>query len=77
MVYDHGVGSEGGSSRESAVAAVGILHEPLDFRALGTIEAVAGDSAELIDIARSRLTRELTNEECMTFLHLPAGCPTG
>jgi WD40 repeat protein len=35
------------------------------------------DVDELIDIARSRLTRNLTDEECATFLHLPAGCPTG
>ncbi len=32
------------------------------------------DVDELVDIATSRLTRSLTDEECATFLHLPDGC---
>jgi WD40 repeat protein len=33
------------------------------------------DTGELTDIARSRLTRGLTDEECVAFLHLVSGCP--
>ena len=33
------------------------------------------DVDELLDIARSRVTRDLTDEECRTYLHVDA-CPT-
>jgi WD40 repeat protein/class 3 adenylate cyclase len=50
----------------------------------GTRLATAGDETvrvyvlpiqELIDLARSRLTRSWTEDECRHYLHLPEGCP--
>ncbi|NTU80629.1 MAG: PQQ-binding-like beta-propeller repeat protein [Chloroflexales bacterium] len=41
----------------------------------GLVRVITRDLAELREIARSRLTRELREEECMQYLHL-ASCPT-
>jgi len=38
--------------------------------------ALTTDLRELLEIARSRLTRDLTREECRTYLHADT-CPTG
>ena len=36
---------------------------------------MTADVDELLEIARSRVTRELTDEECQTYLHVDA-CPS-
>jgi WD40 repeat protein len=42
----------------------------------GTVRVFLLDIQELMDLARSRLTRTWTKEECQKFLHLPQGqCP--
>jgi hypothetical protein len=33
------------------------------------------DLDELIRIAEGEVTRELTDDECRQYLHLPEGCP--
>jgi WD40 repeat protein len=40
----------------------------------GTINVYVVEVEELMNLARSRLSRDFTRDECQRFLHLPA-CP--
>jgi WD40 repeat protein len=42
----------------------------------GTVRVWALDLDDLIDIAKTKLTRGLTDEECRQYLHMRP-CPTG
>jgi WD40 repeat protein len=41
----------------------------------GTVRVFLTRIDDLIALARSRLTRDLTTQECRQYLHLPDGCP--
>jgi WD40 repeat protein len=41
----------------------------------GLVRVWALDIDELIRIARENVTRELSDDECRQYLHLPEGCP--
>jgi WD40 repeat protein len=41
----------------------------------GLVRVWALDLDELIRIARENVTRELSDDECRQYLHLPEGCP--
>jgi hypothetical protein len=41
----------------------------------GVVRIWALDLDDLIRIARTQVTRELSEDECPQYLHLQAGCP--
>jgi len=41
----------------------------------GTIRVYLAQTDDLVDLARSRVTRTLTDDECRRFLHVEA-CPS-
>ncbi|HEY3208235.1 MAG TPA: serine/threonine protein kinase, partial [Actinomycetota bacterium] len=41
----------------------------------GVVRVWTLDLDELIRIAKGEVTRELTDDECRQYLHLPEGCP--
>jgi WD40 repeat protein len=42
----------------------------------GLVRVWALDLDNLIEIARTKLTRGFTDDECRQYLHLPKGCPS-
>jgi hypothetical protein len=50
--------------------------DPATEELFGSVRVWALDITQLVELARSRLTRSLTDEECRQYRHMPACPPT-